>query len=242
MENVESSTFALTTNLDSSSSSWPRYLITMYDINGQESYSESSVPGAEAAIHLKTFPDGGPLTGVGITVAAPGLPASQWDAYASAVYVLTGGLGDRISIRLSYSGVVTQALNVSIPGPFTSTTLAVPAGTLDASASVQGEVLTNATLSVAGPGSPPTRLTPGPAGTISILLPPDNYTLSAGYEGTSRTEVVPISAGHITTIGLDLTRASFPVLLYVLAAVGVAGVIINAFVWRLYIERRKVYR
>jgi hypothetical protein len=241
VEDVESPTFTLTTNLDSFNSSWPRDLFTMYDINGQESYSISPVPGKEAAIHLKSFPDGNPLTGVGITASASGLQASDWDAHASSVYVLTSGLEEEISIRLSYSGVVTQTFNVSIAGLYTSKSVSIPAGTLDASATLQGKALTNATISVAAPGSPPTVVTPGTSGILSILLPPNNYTLSASYQGTSQKEAVPVTAGHVTTANLDLTQASLPVLLYALAAVGVAGVILNVLIWRQYIERRKVY-
>jgi hypothetical protein len=241
IENVNSPLFGLTTSLDSSNSSWPRHIITMYDLGGEESYSESPVPGAEAAIHLKTFPDGDALTGVGITASGIGLQASEWDAHASAVYLLTGGLTGEISIRLSYSGVVIQVLNVSIFGPYTSMSLSIPTGSLDASATLQGKALANATMSLAAPGSPSVVVTLGPSGALSILLPPNNYTLSASYEGTSQREVVAVTAGHITTASLDLTRATFPVLLYVLTAAGAAGLIVNIFVWRQYLERRKIF-
>jgi hypothetical protein len=240
MVDVYSRDFALTINLDSSNSSWPRYLITMYDVNGVEAYSESDVPGAEAAIHLKAFPNGGPLTGVVITASAPGLLTSDWDSYASSVYVLTSGLAGKITVTLSYSGVVTQDLNFSITGSYVSKSLSIPAGTLNAMATLQGKALTNATLSVAAPGSQPRVLIPSSGGVVSILLPPNNYTISASYMGTSRTEVIPITAGHTGSASLDLSQA-FPVLLYALAALGVAGLVVNVFVWRQYIERRKIY-
>lgn len=239
--NVNSPGFALTTNLDSSNSSWPRYLITTYDINGEEAYSQSNVPGAEAAIRLRTYPDGGPLTGVIITASAPGLQPSNWDVYASGVYVLTSGLAGKITITLSYGGVTTQNLSVSINGSYVSKSLSIPAGTLDATATLQGMALTNATISLAAPGSQPRVLAPSSSGVVSILLPPNNYTLAASYEGTSRTEVILVTAGHISSASLDLTPTSFPSLLYALAAVAVAGVMVNVYVWRQYFRRRKVY-
>ena len=241
MASVSSREFVVATDLDSANSSWPRHLFTLYTMNGQESYSESDVPGREAAIHLKDSPEGKPLMGVTITASATGLQPSEWDAFSSAVYVLTSGLPSTISIGLSFGGVVDENLNVSVPGPYTSKSLSVQAGTLVASATFQGKTQPNATIAVAAAGSQPVAIGSKGQGSVSILLPPGNYTLSATYAGNSVSKVVLVSEGHISTANLEFSRPSFPTLLYALAATGVLGLLLNVFVWRQYVERRKVY-
>jgi hypothetical protein len=179
--------------------------------------------------------------GVTITASATGLQPSEWDAFSSAVYVLTSGLPSTISIGLSFGGVVDENLNVSVPGPYTSKSLSVQAGTLVASATFQGKTQPNATIAVAAAGSQPVAIGSKGQGSVSILLPPGNYTLSATYAGNSVSKVVLVSEGHISTANLEFSRPSFPTLLYALAATGVLGLLLNVFVWRQYVERRKVY-
>jgi len=240
LASVTSHEIFLTTNLDSANTSWPRQLFTMYSMNGEESYSQVAVPGTEAAVHLKDFPGGRPLSGVTITPSAPGLLASEWDAFNSSVY-FDGGLPETVNLGLSFSGVTFENLNLTIPGPYSSKTLTVPAGTLSASAVSQGKTQTNATFTVEGTGSQPAAIKPSPPGDISLLLPPGNYTVSATYAGVSSTRAITISPGHITTVSLDLDQQAVPILLYLLAGLGAAGVAANIFLWRRYLERRKIY-
>jgi len=238
--NLNSHEVFLTTNLDSANTSWPRHLFTMYSLNGEESYSETAVPGAEAAIHLKDFPEGRPLSGVTITPSAQGLLSSDWDASNSSVY-FDGGIPSTVTLGLSFSEVALENLNVTIPGPYSSKTLSVVAGTLVASAILQGKTLTNATISVGTPGSPPVVIKQSTPGTSLLLLPPGIYNVSATYSGVSSNEPVSVTEGHISTVTVDLDQPAFPTTLYLLAAVGAAGVAANIFIWRQYIERRKVY-
>ena len=238
---VSSSVISLSTNLDSANASWPRQLLTMYSFGGQESYTWTSVPGTEAAIHLRDYPDGKELTGVSITAASPGLLPADWDSYNSSVYLLTNGKNSTFLLDLSFSGVITESLNVTLGGTYASKTVLVPAGTLVASTASQGNPLRNATITVASPGSAPTLVEQSPPGSVSLLLPPDNYTVSAAYSGISATRALTVTAGHISTVSIDLTQQSPPIFTYALVAAGAAGVVANVLIWRQYLERRKVY-
>jgi hypothetical protein len=241
MVDVYSTDFTLATDLDSANSSWPRQLFTLYTFNGVESYVNTTVPGDEAAIHVIDSPRGQPLTGVTITPSAPGLGPSDWDAFNSTAYITTGRPAGQISLKLSFSGVITEILNVSITAPYTSKTLSVKAGTLVASTTLQGARLQNATVSVASPGSQPVAMKLGASGFVSLLLPPDNYTVSATYAGVSSTEVVPVTEGQVSSVTLQLGQTSIPASIYLLVAVGIAGLVASILIWRQYLERRKVY-
>jgi hypothetical protein len=240
-ENAYSSVLPLITNLDSANSTWPRQLLTMYTIAGVESYSESTIPGGEAALHFRDFPDGNPLTGVVFSPSEPGTQELQWDAANSSVYLLTSSYPSDVSIRLSFSGIAFEALNMSILAPYTSKSFYVDAGTLVVSATQQGGIITNATLSVGAQGSRLQAVKPSAAGSASILLPPGAYNVSASYGGVSASKLAAVTPGHISSVSLDLTQQSVPVDLYLLAGLGAAGLAANIYLWRLYLQRRRTY-
>ncbi len=236
---VNSQTFDVTTDLDSSNSSWPQRLLTMYYMDGQDSYTESPVPGSEAVIHLADSPDGKPLTGV--TLTASGASLSSWDSFGSAVYMLTTGTAAKVTVDLSFSGVASLNVTVPVSGRYFSGSASVQAGTLAVSATINGKAIPNATISVGVVGAQPVQLKSGNDGKISILLPPGNYAVSSSSDGASSSQQVSVAAGEVTSVGLDFTQTSYPVLLYLLVAVGAIGVAANVYLWRLYLERRKLY-
>jgi hypothetical protein len=239
--NAYSSVLSLATNLDSANTTWPRHLLTMYTMVGIESYTEIGVPGGEAAFHFIDFPDEKPLTGVAFTPFAPGLSASDWDTANSSVYLLTSSLGGSLSIRLSFSGIAAETLNVSNPGPYSSKSLSVDAGTLVVSAVQQGRPLPNATLTVGAEGSQPVIVKANAPGSASILLPPGNYAVSAAFGGVSASDAATVTPGHISTVSLDLGQQAVPVVLYLLVVLGVVGIAVNVLLWRQYLERRKMF-
>ncbi len=236
-----SSSLSLVTNLDTPNSTWPRQLFTMYSKDGVESYSEIAVPGGEAAIYFRDSPGQDPLTGVVITPSAPGLAASDWAATNSSVYLLTGGLQTTVKVNLTFAKITSTLFDVQISGPYSAKTLSVPAGTLAVSAVQQGKTLPNSTITAAARGSQPVTLKPNAAGIASVLLPPGEYTVTAAFGGVSSNMSVAVSPGHVSSVSLDLTQQSVPVVLYLLVALGVAGIVANLFLWRQYLVRRKVY-
>jgi len=237
---VNSQKFTLSTNLDGSTATWPRRLVTMYAMNGVDSYSMSNMTSAESVVHLHDLPNGAPLTGVTITASAAGDHLRAWDAYNSAVYALMNNYPSSLSIRVSFSGVETRTLNASVAGPYSSSTFAVQAGSLTASTTLNGKSFPNATISVAPEGGNPVIIPSSGNGSISILLPPDNYTVTAAYGGNSISEEADVAAGLNTTISLELNPPGFPVALAALAVVGGVAVVANVVVWRRYLARRKV--
>ena len=237
---VNSPRFTLSTNLDRSTSTWPRWLVMMYAISGVESYSTLNVTSAESAIHLHALPGGAPLTGATITASATGGQLQAWDAYSSAVYTLLKSYPSNVSVGISFSGVVTRTLNATITGPFSSGSLAVQAGSLEASATLNGKAFPNATISVSPLGGNPVAI-PNPGnGSISILLPPNGYTVTATYGGNSVSKDVSVKAGQIATVNLELNPPGFPVALAALAVIAGIAIIANAVIWHRYLERRKV--
>ncbi len=237
---VRTQNFTLTTNLDSGNSSWPRSLLTMYTLNGTESYSDMSIPGSESVLHLASSPGGAPLAGVSITPSSSNCGVQDAVAQNGGVYLLMNGYPCAVSLELAFSGVITRTLNASISEPFSSTFLSVPAGTVTASVTMNGVGFANATLSVTGPGGDPVTVAPTGTGNVTLLLPPDNYILTASYGGKSVSQGFVITAGKTTTVNLELSPPGFPVTLALAAALGAAGVIANLVIWRRYLERRKV--
>ncbi len=237
---VRSQTFTLTTNLDSSNSSWPRELVTMYSLNGTESYSFIYLAGTESVLHLATSPAGGPLTGVAITPSASGCQLRDWDAFNSGVYLLTNGYPCGISLRLTFSDVTSSTIDASLSGAYSSELLSVPAGTMTASVTMNGVSFANATISVASPGGDPVAVSRKGTGSVSLLLPPNNYTLTASFGGRSVSQDFAIVAGQTTAINIELNPPGFPITLALVALVGLAGAIASIFVWHTYLERRKV--
>lgn len=231
----------LATNLDSANSTWPRKLLTMYTMTGVESYTEIAVPGDEAAIHFEEFPVGVPLTGVEMTPSAPGLLPSDWDASNGSVYLLTGRLHGSVSVNLSFSGIATDATNVSIPGTFSSKSISVEAGTIVVSATQQGKPLPNATIAVGVPGSKSVEIKTGRGGSTSLFLPQGTYVVSATYGGATSSRTVAVASGRSYGVSIDLTPQEVPITLYLLAALGVGGIIANVYFWRQYLQRRKLY-
>ena len=237
---VDSKKFALSTNLDGGTSTWPRRLVMMYAINGVESYSMSNLTSAESVIYLHDLPAGSPLSGVTITASAAGGNLRAWDAYNSAVYTLVNSYPSNVSIGISFSGVETRTLNATIAAPFTSSSLAVQAGSLAASATLKGQAFPNATISVGPIDGNPVAIPSTGNGSISILLPPGMYTVTATYGGNSFSGDVNVVAGQNATVSLELSPSGFPVDLAVLAGVGAAALLANVVVWRRYLERRRV--
>ncbi len=240
LDSVYSNAFTTRTNLDSSNSTWPRHLITMYALNGTESYSECNLTGSESVIRLRVLPNGGPLAGVAIAASAPGSQLRGWAAYNGAVYILSGSYPSNVSISLSFSGITTQTLIVPISAPYSSKSLSVPAGALAASVSLNGEPFGNATLSVSAPGGDPAVVAQSGEGSVSILLPPNNYTLTVSYGGNTVTQDFAIQTGLVTAINVELNPPGFPVTLAALAALAAAGAIANIVIWRRYLERRRI--
>jgi hypothetical protein len=237
--NVSSQKFTLSTNLDEDTSTWPRLLVTMYDVDGVESYTMSNMTSVESVIHLHGLPEGASLMGVTITASAAGGKMRAWDAHDSAVYALMNGYPSNLSVRISFSGVETRTLNVTIPSPFYSSSLAVEAGFLSATATLNGEAFPNATISIAPVGGNSVAIHRTGNGSISILLPPNDYTVTATYGGNSFSEDVNVAAGQNTTASLELNHSGFPVAVAVLALVGGIALLANVIVWRRYLWRRK---
>jgi len=237
---IDSEKFTLSTNLDGSTATWPRRLVMMYAMNGVESYSISNLTSAESVIHLHDLPGGAPLTGVTITASAAGGQMRAWDAYNSAVYTLVNIYPSNLSIGISFSGIRTLTLNATIAAPFSSGSLAIQAGSLTASTTLNGEAFPNATISVAPAGGNPVALPNTGNGSVSVLLPPDGYTVTATYGGNSFSQDVNIVAGRNVTVSLELSPPRFPVAIAVLVGVGAVALLANVVVWRRYLDRRKV--
>ena len=237
---VNSPNFVLSTNLDGSTSSWPRRLVTMYAMDGIESYSTTNLTNEESAIYVHGLPAGAPLAGVSITASAADGRLLAWDAYNSAVYALANSFPCNVSVRVSFSGVETRTLNATIGGPFSSSSLTVKAGSLAVSTTLKGAAFPNATVSVAPAGGVPVAVPRTGNGSLTILLPPDSYTVTATYGANSFSDDVSVVAGQNTTLNIELSPPGFPVALAALGAIGGAALLANVVVWRRYLDRRKV--
>ena len=238
---VSTGVFTLSTSLDASNSTWPRQLYTMYDLGGVESYSVIPVAANETAIHLTDYPFHRPLSGVAINASAPGVLPGQWEAYDSTVYLLTPNFPSDVSIRISFSGVVTEVVKTTVPAPYWPETLSIKVGTLQASVLYQGSAVANATYSISSPGTNAIEVKPNSLGALSIELPPGSYTVSASYHGTSTSEPVNVVVGQTSSATLGLNPPPFPILLYLLVGVAIAAVLANILIWRQYLLRRRAY-
>lgn len=238
--NVSSQGFTISTNLDGPTSTWPRQLVTMYTMDGVESYSLSEVNSTESVIRLHDVPNGNPLAGAAITASAPEGRLRGWDAYNSAVYLLLGSFPTNVSLGVSFGGVATQNLTAVVSGPFSSRSFGIQAGSLVILATMNGEAYANATVSVASPGGAPVLIPQSSVGNFTVTLPPNIYTVTASSGGNSMSRDVTVVAGRVVTVSLELTPPGFPITLAALAAVAVAALVANLVVWRRYLERRRV--
>ena len=241
MINVSTQSFTLSASLDSSNSTWPRQLYTMYNLDGVESYSVTPVAANETAIHLTDYPFHRPLTGVTMNASAPGGMNGRWEAYNSTLYLLAPSFPSTVSIRLSFGGVVSEVVNATIPAPYWPETIPIKVGTLQASALYQGKAEANATFSLSAPGSGPVMVKPNSLGALTVELPPGDYTVTASYQGSSTSQPVSVALGQTSSATLELNPPPFPTLLYVLVGVAVATVVANILIWRQYLLRRRVF-
>ena len=243
LSSVISSSFTMTTNLENSTSSWPRSLVTMYDEGGVDGYNISRIPAQEARIDVVSATQKEKITGV--TLSASGAGIRSWDPFDSSIYIIGAGFPFNVTVSIEYEGISSQHFDVALTSPFSTMALLVPVGTAVVQSTSQGSPLANATFTVVGDSQPsihePTFKT-NDAGTYTLTLPPGTYNVTGTYEGRSATFAATVVEGGATSVKLDLGAQTIPYLLYLVAGLLAIGAALNFVFWRAYLERRDTYK
>ena len=234
---LTTSSFVLGANLDLPPSRWPRQLLLLTAPDGVESYSLYQIPWGVARAEIVGSASGAPLTSA--TLEAGSVPTGDsLSIFGDEMFFA----GPAVSFFGSVHVIVSQlgrtsALNVSFLSPFTAEVSQVPAGELRVSVTSAGELLGNASVSVAGPGGSLTR-TSGSHPVVFELLP-GSYNISATRGAQTVAEAAVVAGGNSTQVGMDLTPQNTGSALIPLLAAALAGLCANVIVW-LVLPRRMI--
>ena len=234
---VVAQAFQTTSDLSMPTSRWPRSILMMYGVGGVEGYSQVTLPSIGSAVGLSLPLPNATLNGIG--VSATGKELQDWSFSAGSLYVITGRYPADITVRLDFGGAASEVQNVTVPQPYWRGSLVFPAGILRAYVTRGGSPLSNATFTVSSASG--TSGLPNKAGSLTAVLPPGNYTVTARFQGVSDSQDVSIVNGRVKSISLAVESSGFPILLYVEAALGVAGVVLAILVWRRYLQQRSLF-
>jgi hypothetical protein len=237
--NVVSDSFVLSGALNTTTSQWPRHLLTMYDVNGVDSFTLSSVPTQEVRVGLGNSTQARELAHVGVQASGPGVAA--WEAYNGSVYVIASSFPLDLSIMISFENITSETFQAQFASPFEATTLQIPTGAINVTALASGVRLANATVSVGAIGPTTGSVRTNGSGSASIVLPPGSYNLTLSNSGSVVTQTVQLSQGQTVSVALDSASPGFPVLAAALALVLVASVGVNLLIWRAYARRKSSF-
>lgn len=235
LSDVTSGSFALTSSMDATNSTWPRSVYLMYSVGGVDSYAEVNVPAVEGRVDLRAS------TGLGFPGAALSLSGSQvmtWSANATSLYFVGSSFPANVTVHIDYRGVTSDAFNVTVPGPYAYVSQKVDVGTLVALTKNSGLPQENATVYVSAAGGAPVAFDSGVNANETLTLPPGTYNVTVSYSGRSATDQVQVTSGSTSTAILDVSPPVPPYSTYGLVAVLVVALGVNLFIWRGYIERR----
>ncbi|MDG6902548.1 MAG: carboxypeptidase regulatory-like domain-containing protein [Nitrososphaerota archaeon] len=243
LSTVTASQFVMNTNLDGPSSTWPSFLITMFDYNGIDNFTITRIPTTEARIDVRSATQDERLAGVSLSASGQGI--QSWEQFASGVYIIGSAFPMNVTVGVDFEGIVQQTFSVTVASPNSATTLKVPVGTVHVLTSAQGAPVANASVvatPLAGQGSDLPTFHTSDAGTLTLFLPPGAYNLTASSSGGTSTVSVTVSAGGSVLETIDLGSAAFPYVVYLAAAILAVGAALNLLVWRAYFARKAAYR
>lgn len=236
---VTSDTFALSTNLDASNSTWPRSMYLMYSVGGVDSAERFAVPDRVGRIDVRTT--GGALLS-GTTLSLDGRGVQSWSSYGSNVYFVGAEFPAALSVGIGFEGVASEAFNLTVPGAYDFVSLKVEAGSLSVVTRSGGAPLANATIYVTGTGSEPATFSSGKGANRTLTLPPGEYNVTASHSGERASTQVEVTSGGNARVVLDVSPPPSQIPVYALWAVLVVGAALNIFVWREFLQRRAVLR
>jgi hypothetical protein len=239
LANVASEGFDLDARLNTTTSQWPRYLLTMYDVNGIDSFTMSSVPTREVRVDLGNSTQARELTHVGVKLSGPGV--ATWEAYNGSVYVIASSFPLDLSVVVSFENITSETFQAGFAAPFETTALQIPTATINVTTFVSGVRLANATVSVGAVGSSSGSVRTNSSASASIILPPGSYNLTLSNGGSVVSQTVQLSQGQTVPVALDIAPPGPPVLAAALALVLVASVGANLLVWRTYARRKSSF-
>lgn len=239
LTSVVSQDFDLDASLNTTTSQWPRHLLTMYAVNGIDSFTLSSVPTEEVGVVLGNSTQARALTHVGVQVSAPGV--ADWEAFNGSVYAIASSFPLNLSISISFENVTSETFVAQFARPFETSVLLIPTGTINLTTLTSGVRLANATVLVGAVGSRAGSIRTNSTGSALIALPPGSYNLTLTSSGGVVSRTLQLSAGQTVPVSLDSSLPGFPVLAAALALVLVASAGMNFLIWREYVKRRNSF-
>ena len=214
---------------------WPSHVLVMADVAGVEGSAFSPVRFNTSAVRL-TAGNWGPQIPSGLSVSVMENPSIEASAVVNGtVYLELSRTSANVSILVSSGGSQPEALPAVVARAQAEVTLPVTLGKVTIMGESNGEPVAGAAVSISGVSAGNRSRIMGVAnaeGAASFLLVPGNYSLLFQYKGFDSVGSVLATGGQIATVKVEVPQNINYLPDYILAGIGVAGLLLNVFVWR----------
>ncbi|MDA4127691.1 MAG: hypothetical protein OK452_10915 [Thaumarchaeota archaeon] len=215
------SNFTASVSLKLAPNHWPRSMYLMYAESGVEGFSRVPISLFASVVNLVASPWSAPLTDSGLRLAP--LPGATSSVGNSTVYIISGNYPVEATLLIPGSSATLPLL---ISQPFTISSVQLPAGKIMAQSLLNGEALSNSTLSLrlgnqtiaSGKGSP------------TFYLPPGSYTLFASYRGTNRSQGIEVVINNQNSVSFEFGNPTSQAD-YLLMVTAVIGTLASTVLW-----------
>ncbi|MDA4112536.1 MAG: carboxypeptidase-like regulatory domain-containing protein [Thaumarchaeota archaeon] len=233
---VGSTTFSLSASLAAEASTrWPTAVYTMYESEGVEMVSETSLGLMPAVLSVVATPWGTALTDSRLTFT-PGPGVDEAASGGGALYLVATSYPVQVGIS-GLGGLSPQT--VLIERPFSLTQVQVNSSKLSVSAYLDGAPVSGASITILGDGGTIAHAV-SRAGSASVFyLPEGNYTVKAALGNATQVSALISQTGRASVLRFDFVTQSSQGYLYVLLATAALGAAASALVWiKVYRDRR----
>lgn len=229
-------TFAMSSSLDQPTSNWPRGVYVMFRHDGVESWNYVAVPSQVSALTVLGLPWNKTLGAVTLTATGSEIVTSSY--VGDVLYLILGNYPANVTVNISFSGIGNASLQRIVQEPYSSSTAGVYVGELVVNTTSGGKPLPGVPVNITANGGLE-EVRSDEEGTLSVLLPGGNYTVSALGSGTLATTTATVLRDKVTYLSVDL-RPSYPLMTYGLVALAGIAVVANFLVWGSYNKNRKI--
>jgi hypothetical protein len=238
---VSSSTFTSQISLSQIPSAWPRVLYFMYDSQGIEAVSTTSLRINVARVDAATEPKN--ITLPNLTYSISENPrVIGTGTFGGSLFVIAKSFPVSLIVTPSLGSMTLNPQNLTIPGPLTETRLFIPVGTLQVHVSNDSKPLAGATVLVANLAGGELSSSTDSHGNDTVYLPAGRYNVTVLTGSGNSSQSALISVGKVSSAYFSFsTPPSFTTayLLTALAVMAVVGLALNAWVWRTRRNRPK---
>ncbi len=224
-------TFSLSAPLSQPTSAWPREIYTMYELDGVEMFSATTIPIAPAAIHVTASPWNETFTNPQLSVVGSvGEPVRGSSVVNSTIYLIIDQYPFEVLVGVSQSGIGT----VDVSQPFSIYNLTVGSGKVVVGTEAGGKPLSNVDIILSEGGSAVASAS-SVDGEATFYVLPGNYTVAGYYGNSTSNGLVDARDGVQSDITLSFAesgqQSTSIIITYLLACTASVGAAISFIVW-----------